>query len=300
MPQTLLQSQSIFLTAPDGAKLHLKRIFSSRDKPAVLCIHGAFDSGRIFYNKKLDRGLAPFLAKDFDVFVLDFRGHGESTPPVERNSTFGMYENIREDLPLAIARIFEEKKQSPVSVVAHSDGGVLFYSSFAFKDGFSGKVPRAVLVGSKRCISARNIRRFFAIDIAWYLVTPQLLRLFNFLPAKRLKIGSNNDTRAYTEQRMPWLKGASWSDPVDSFNYKEALENTNKPRTLFIAASNDPYLGNRKDVQSFKGEIANSEDEFLLASRETGFSQDYSHVSVLTDKRAESEVFPRIKNWLRG
>ena len=99
---------------------------------------------------------------------------------------------------------------------------------------------------------------------------------------------------------MPWLKGASWVDSVDSFNYKAALDKIKKPKTLFVAAQNDPYLGNRKDVRNFKSEIANTEDEFLLAARTKGFSQDYSHVSVITHKDAPSDVFPRINNWLQG
>lgn len=292
------KAENISLEAPHGANLHLQRIYSDPSKPAVLCLHGAFDSGRVFYNRKFDRGLAPFLSKYFDVYILDLRGHGKSTPAVGPKSYFGMHENICEDIPIALDEIIARKNRQPVSVVNHSDGSVLFYSALARQGKYSEKIRRIVSIGSKRVICARNLQKLFAIDLVWYRLAPLVVRFVGYLPAKKLKIGSENDTRAFTEQRMKWHKGGEWKDPVDGFDYANAFSMQGKPKGLFIAAKNDPYLGNTSDVKKFMAEVNGPDDQFMLVSKDTGFKHDYDHASIITHRDAK-EVFDKVLDWIR-
>ncbi|MCP4296360.1 MAG: alpha/beta fold hydrolase [Proteobacteria bacterium] len=296
-----LQSNSYFIESPDKSKLHLLRINTKENLPAVICIHGAFDSGRIFYNKKLTRGFAPFLAeKGFDVFVADLRGHGESTPKISKNSRYGMHENIREDIPLFIEKIKSLKgPECSISVVTHSDGGILFFSSYAFSGGFKGNISNTILLGAKREVTIKSLKRVLFLEFMWYGVVPIILRIKGYLPAKALKIGGQDDSRLFTEQRTKWLKRSEWIDPVDRFHYGVKLKELTKPRTLFIASSNDPVLGHPIDVERFKTEISNGDDELLILSAEGENLHNYDHVSMLTHKDADKDHFPHMVKWLK-
>ncbi|MET0902704.1 MAG: alpha/beta hydrolase [Acidimicrobiales bacterium] len=78
--------------------------------PLVLCLHGAYDHGRMF------DGLAPRLAAlGYHVVAIDFRGHGDSGPL----DTGFAWTLIHVDTALLIRRL----GGGPVGFVAHSFGG---------------------------------------------------------------------------------------------------------------------------------------------------------------------------------
>ena len=78
--------------------------------PLVLCLHGAYDHGRMF------DGLAPRLAAlGYHVVAVDFRGHGDSGP-LDTGFAWAL---IHLDLALLIRHL----GGGPVGIVAHSFGG---------------------------------------------------------------------------------------------------------------------------------------------------------------------------------
>src|SRR5690554_5431083 len=84
--------------------------------PAVLCLHGAFDHGRMF------DGLAPRLVeRGFHILAPDLRGHGDSV----RVSSGHVWEASALD----IARL--ARRLGTVGIVGHSFGGgqALFVAS---------------------------------------------------------------------------------------------------------------------------------------------------------------------------
>jgi pimeloyl-ACP methyl ester carboxylesterase len=91
-------------------------------------LHGAITNGRIFYTES-GKGLAHYLARaGYDVFVLDLRGRGASTPHVDRDATHGQTESICIDLPAVQAAILEINGGKQAHWIAHSWGGVLMSS----------------------------------------------------------------------------------------------------------------------------------------------------------------------------
>ena len=57
---------------------------------------------QIFYTEK-GKGLGCYLAEQgFDVYVLDLRGRGKSTPLINAESDYGQHEAITHDIPLLI------------------------------------------------------------------------------------------------------------------------------------------------------------------------------------------------------
>ena len=79
-------------------------------KPLVLCLHGAYDHGRMF------DGIAPRVAElGYHVVAVDLRGHGDSGPL----DTGFAWTLIHVDLALLIRHL----GRGPVGFVAHSFGG---------------------------------------------------------------------------------------------------------------------------------------------------------------------------------
>ena len=78
--------------------------------PLVLCLHGAYDHGRMF------DGIAPRLAAlGYHVVAVDFRGHGDSGP-LDTGFAWTL-------LHLDLALLIRHLGGGPVGFVAHSFGG---------------------------------------------------------------------------------------------------------------------------------------------------------------------------------
>jgi pimeloyl-ACP methyl ester carboxylesterase len=84
--------------------------WGSVDDPLVLCLHGAYDHGRMF------DGIAPSIAElGYHVVAIDFRGHGNSGP-LDTGFAWTL-------IHLDTARLIQELGGGPVGFVAHSFGG---------------------------------------------------------------------------------------------------------------------------------------------------------------------------------
>lgn len=84
--------------------------WGDRADPLVLCLHGAYDHGRMF------DGIAPRVAAlGYHVVAVDFRGHGDSGP-LDTGFAWTL-------LHLDVAQLIEHLGGGPVGFVAHSFGG---------------------------------------------------------------------------------------------------------------------------------------------------------------------------------
>jgi len=84
--------------------------WGSVDDPLVLCVHGAYDHGRMF------DGIAPRLADlGYHVVAIDFRGHGDSGP-LDTGFAWTLFH-------IDLALLIEHLGGAPVGFVAHSFGG---------------------------------------------------------------------------------------------------------------------------------------------------------------------------------
>ncbi len=296
-----MKVSSILLDFGSRDKIHLKRMGEASSKSPVICFHGAFSSGRVFYSKDGHKGFAPNLAKTgYEVFIPDNRGHGLSTPQVNEATEYGMHEYIIEDFPFIFENVKRITSKERFHVVAHSDGGLLLLSFLARFPDWCEKISSITLLGTKRSIQVRSIKKFFAIDLVWYLLCPLVVKSAGYLPAVKFKIGSDNDTKNFTLQRMEWLKGNSWVDPIDEFDYQAAWNNGVKPPILAYAAINDPYHGNREDVRKFLEELGYSGNNLKILGRSSGYGADYDHISMLTHRAAMKDHFPEIFEWIKN
>jgi pimeloyl-ACP methyl ester carboxylesterase len=100
-------------------------------KPTLVCLHGWLDNGATFHR------LAPLLAQDYHLLVVDLPGHGLSQPLAE-GAHYYIWQNIETLFELLAVRKLER-----VHVLGHSMGGVV---ASLFAGTFADKVQSLILL----------------------------------------------------------------------------------------------------------------------------------------------------------
>lgn len=294
-----VRQQSIPVPLAGGDVLNLQRFTGPVSGPPVLMLHGAIENGRIFYSGS-GRGLAPYLARNgFDVYVADLRGRGKSTPAIDRSSRFGQTEAITGDIPACAEAIKRIRGHVPQHWIAHSWGGVLFSSVLARFPEYVNQVRSLVYFGSKRTIRVWNIQRFIKVELVWKLFCPLACLMFGYLPARRLRIGSDSETVKSYRQSAAWVKNNAWIDSDDGFDYGAAIKKISLPPIWYIAAENDHALGHPHDVRALMVSAGSQKCRYTVLSRSNGNRHDYDHITMLTHPDAVQDHFPGVLEWLR-
>lgn len=266
--------------------------------PPVLLIHGSIENGKIFYSSS-GKGLAPFLAKHgFDVFVVDLRGKGESTPAVSSKSKASQTDTISQEIPFWVKRVKEITGSDSIHFGAHSWGGVLFLAAYTqFYQEWN--VKSMVFFGTKRRIGIRNFNKFLTIDLGWSLLGTIATKISGYLPAVKLKMGSDNEPAKFYLQTNRWVYSKKWIDPETGVNYADKLSAMeNKPPVCFYTGINDKLLGHPEDVKRLASEAGLSDNIHIL-SKQNGNLRDYDHINILTHPDALNDHFPQVVEWYR-
>lgn len=291
-----LNKSSLYIDRGDH-QLHLKRFYKKENGTPCFLLHGSIENSKIFYSKS-GKGLATFLADHgYDVFIADLRGRGKSRPLIDASHTHDQRDAIISQLPAFINKIKEIKGNQPIHAMAHSWGGVLLYSYLARFD--EPLIQSLTFFATKRRIDVININRLLRIDLLWDFMGSLLVKRCGYLPAKEYKFGSDNEPAPFYKQVKKWALRGDWVDPVDGFDYGEVVKNKPLPPALHMTGSKDTHMGHPKDVKRLMQEVGpNPQDEFILLSRDNGFSEDYDHINILTHPNARKDHFPLVVKWL--
>ena len=93
---------------------------ATRVRGTALLAHGLGESRAAF---DVSTGIASRLRDDgWRIVALDFRGHGQSTPPSARAARWTYDELVREDLPAIVAAL-RDRFDGPLVIVGHGLGG---------------------------------------------------------------------------------------------------------------------------------------------------------------------------------
>ena len=293
------QQHSLFVDVKDY-HLHVRQLTPLQGSLApVLYLHGAIENGRIFYSQS-GKGLASFLAdQGFIGYAVDFAGRGLSQPSLAAGLQQNQQQLICQDIPRLIEH-FYELHQQPLVLVCHSWGGVLAAASLARHPHLLHKVKAKVCFGTKRVISVRSFAKWLKIDMVWNNLAPWLSRQPGYLPAKRWRLGADDEPRQFLLDTIRWIKGAPFRDCTDDFDYQQACQQTAWPAIWHFAAEHDRVLGHPKDVQAFITECSQRDAKFSLLGKTQGYAQNYDHISMLTHPLAATEHFEELAQWLKS
>ncbi|MEH8016012.1 alpha/beta hydrolase [Rheinheimera muenzenbergensis] len=278
-------------------QLHVRRLLPLQQGLApVLMLHGAIENGRIFYSKS-GKGLGCFLAdQGFMVYCADFAGRGLSKPHVSEGFAQSQQQMITRDIPALIDHLYQLHQQK-VILIAHSWGGVLASACLARFPALADRVAAQVCFGTKRVISVNNTERKLKIDLVWNTVAPWLSRRYGYFPARKWRLGADDEPAQFLQDTVQWIKGAGYTDLCDQFDYAAASKQLSWPPVWHFAAQNDRLLGHPQDVKAFIAETS-PQARFTLLGKASGYQHDYDHISMLTHPAALSDHFIELRDGL--
>lgn len=293
----MINQESIFVPLED-CELHLRRIYNPKQTgQAVFFMHGAVENGKIFYTES-NKGFAPFLAEHgYDCYVADLRGRGKSRPAITAGHKYGQTEAILEDMPAMLDAIKSCNGEFPRFWVAHSWGGVLMNSFMArFPDRIE-EIAACVYFGSKRSLYNHHPQKYIQGNLIWYGIAPLVAKKFGYLPAKKLKWGSDEETVKSHRQSMEWAKRKPWVDSDDGFDYAHALKSIALPPILHVAGVNDKALAQPIDIKKFMEESGNGIQELRVYGKRHGHQHNYDHINMLTHPSGRGDQFKDALAW---
>ncbi len=292
--------QSLFVPVNNNDQLHLMSINQNAHHQGIpiLMIHGMVEDGRIFYHRS-GKGLACYLAKQgYSVYVADLRGIGKSRPKIDKHSSHGQTETIVTDIPALINFVTAHSQQQKLHLIAHSWGGVNINACLLRFPKLAQQVLSGVYFGSKRRVRVKNLERFFKVELFWNRIGLLISQRKGYLPAKSLKVGSENETIKTHMQCVRWVKHDAWQDTDDGFDYALTAKNSTLPPIFYLAAVNDNALGHQSDVKLFMQESGSENSRYMLLGKKQGHLLNYDHLNMLTAFEAEKDHFPEVLKWL--
>ena len=291
---------------------------SPRLPPVLLC-HG-LAANRANLDFGIDRySVSLFLASaGFDCFALDLRGHGASRrarKDAPRRWSFDTY--LQQDIPAALDEIRAATGQEQVLWVGHSQGALLGLAAAA---AYPLRIKGVVAMAPPTHFAAQNeLRRLLrysflatgrhrwlvraAAPIAGYLHPPFAqfaLNTRNVDPRISRQLMANvveDISPGVLAQFLKWARTDVFVSEDGKVDYRGGLASARAP-ALFIAGARD--LLAPPGAVSAGHALWGGEKELWVAGKEAGLSADYGHSDLIFGRKAQEEIFPRVRDWLLG
>lgn len=258
----------------DGVRLVLRR-FGPRGsgRGVVLCTHAMMVHGRYLHGR--DGGFAAALAAHgLDVFVLDWRGHGDSRPPEPRDGTWTFDDYVTLDLPAALAAAAEAGgvKPADVAVLGHSLGGLVTLA--ALGTGVV-KVRRVVLAATSVWLHGDGGPWRRRAIMGLY---DGVSRRFGYAPIRALRLGSADEPASYVTQLTGWARSGRWTSR-GGIDYLAALATVETPVWAVVGAGDRLCRPDDASVllRRLPGEVS-----LRVVSRAAGDALDPDHFTLFT------------------
>ncbi len=188
------------VTTSDGVRLALRRFAPSGERRGTVVLAHAMMATSSYLE-----GLAAHLAAaGVEAWTFDFRGHGASVPPHPRDGRWGFVDYAERDVP-AVWDAVRGAAAGPVSWIGHSLGGLAALA--AFGAGIAAPPERLVLVAASPWVRGGRGR---LLRVGLTAVMAGLARPLGYLPARRLRVGTNDEPASYLEELAGWVRDGRW------------------------------------------------------------------------------------------
>jgi predicted alpha/beta hydrolase len=277
--------------------------------PVCFLLHGGLENGKIFYSKS-GKGFGPYLAKlGYNVFIGDLRGKGNCKPLIkhDKNPNYGIKDVTERSIPLFLDKIISLTGQEKLCWVSHSLGGVLLKSTLARYPKYLQNLQCEIHFATKRVITERNFLNWLILDLFYGQITKGIFKIYGYLPSKKFKIGSDDETFPAYQTAYHWIhpKTNQWIDREDGFAYHEEysrniLAHQSAPPPALVFTSDDDVLAAPGDVKLWCEEVGIPLTAVVNLSekKEEYQQQKYNHFSMLTHPSCENHHFKLVKEFL--
>lgn len=312
------QAEIYDVTTDDGQDLVLRRIVprASNAYPPVLMLHGLAANHLTW--RFPERSLADWLAeRGHDVWLAELRGHGDS---VRKRFDWRFDDYLNHDIPTIIETIQAVTESDEIQWIGHSMGGVLLYfygilhpepplaAGIAVASGLDYKVGAS---GFKPMLALRPLLEpLVAVPYGTlvHLLSPALGR---GLPIEGFNVVRSNiepevvrriHARCFHTIPVSLLQSLSTTFEDDGFKMQDGFvfeHNVGRYKvpSLLLAGSGDMQVS-VEAVEHTSRLLRSSEIQSF--GREYGHADDYGHFDLILGKRAQTEVWPTIADFLES
>lgn len=271
-------TETNYLRTPDGTRVALHRLGSTAH-PAVLLVPGTF-SNHTFWLGTRGIGFARTLVDaGYHACVLDPRGHGASDRPA-KGQDWDIDDWAREDVPTALRAI--ASTDNPAHVIGHSAGGAVILAALSADPQLHTLVRSITTLGTP----VPWLQPWRGLGAQLLKATSQLLGRF---PARLLRLGPEDELPHVMSQWMNWnIKGHWLGD--DGTDYTRGFAGIDLP-LLMIAGAADRFFAPPYACRGLFDMMGSNRKQFEVFD-------GLDHVGLVVSKRARTEVWPRMLNFL--
>ncbi|MDX1676100.1 MAG: alpha/beta fold hydrolase [Longimicrobiales bacterium] len=270
--------------AADGTRLALYRVGDPEGPPVVL-MPGTF-SNHTFWLGTRGHGMAWALARaGYEAIVLDPRGHGGSERHDGRGWTFEDWGRL--DVPAAVEAATRDSEKA--LLIGHSAGGAALLIALAGEPELRDRVAALVALATP----VPWLQRWRKLG-AWLIRA--VSRVLGRFPARLLGLGPEDELPGVMAQWMTWNLRGEWIGD-DATDYVRALGEVRVP-ILAVSGAGDTTFAPPDACRGLMEMVGTDDATYVLAGRETGFSEDFTHPGIVVSKPAHDEVWPLVIDWL--
>jgi predicted alpha/beta hydrolase len=263
---------------------------------ALLLGHAMMTNARSL-DRPLGRGFASHLAaRGFLCFLLDVRGHGQSSPKASRHVDWSYDDIVLFDLPAAVEFIKGHHPQVPLAIVGHSLVG---HTSLALL-GIRPDTPVDALVAVSsnvwiRCCEPSALQ--WARKKLFLALMGVVTTVFGYFPSTSIGMGNEDEASTYILQFKRFADTGCWCSADGKFNYRQSVRNIRVP-VLALSGKGDTYMCRPDCLRLFHEPLNKSLLTMWLAGKGS-HSLDYNpdHMEIITDIRSRP-IWDDIADWL--
>ena len=262
----------------------------------ILMIHGTFS------DKRVSLGVAGYLARlGYTCYIMEWRGHGDSSIPKDDYNfeTIAFY-----DIAATFTYLFDELKLDNLHAVTHSGGGICLTMFLTQNQHYIDKINSITMVACQAYGAVLDPQSYAKITLL-----KTLTRLLGYVPAKRFKLGSVNESYHTMRQWYNWNLGKNFQSSLAKhnsdykksrdmgFDYRQQMPSITTP-IYAISAKGDHFIAPPSGCQLFLEDFDNPTNVFCEFAIANGHLEDYNHSRIILSRNAAKEVWPTIAAWI--
>ena len=240
-------------------------------------------------------GLAQaYAAAGFRTIAFDFRGHGESALP--RGAPEWSYDDlVRRDLPAVFECARTRGEGRPVLVVGHSLGGHVALAAQG-----SGKIAADGIIAIAANVWIRELetsRARWAVKLALARVMEESVARLGRLPARRMRLGSDDASGAFVRDLLRFIHGGSWRSADGADDYLASLARVVVP-VCAVSSENDHVTCHPASAEAFAHRCSGPLEMFRITRSDDG-RRAPGHMGIVTTDRARVPLLAALA-WIQS
>ena len=278
-------------------QLELKRCYRDVSGIPVLMVAGFLENSQVFLPSNTQAGLAPYLASlGYDVYLAEMRGKGNSWPNISRRSNWGIHEAVTEDIPAHLSMLEKLRPGVGQFWIGQGMGGLLLSCSYARIQQLQAPVMGIAHFAAARACCLSSWRQ--TVNYQLWLTGAVLGNVLNGYVGNPFAYPARRETRHTWNVWKRWHRGEEWLDPVDKFNYREALQHKALPPSLYFANHEKDLWGNINDCRAWVHELGPHDGRLVTISKPGGNSRNYSSRNILRHPAGCEDHYLQLQSWL--